>query len=101
MEANQNSRAKKVILSTNKKYSSEYNDLLASLIERKIELFCAVGEDCVNWEEALDSACFNEKGEEIGFVVTTSHPNETLKEVKEFAKQWSSEGNSEMQIIKI
>jgi len=101
METNQNSTAKKVILSTNKKYSPEYKDLLAELVERKIELFCAIGEECEIWEEALDSACFNEKGKEIGFVVTTSHPNETLEEVKEFAKQWSGEGNSEIQIIKI
>jgi len=101
MEVNQNSTAKKVILSTNKKYNSEHEDLLASLVERKIELFCAIGEDCENWEEALDSACFNEKGEEIGFIVTTSHPNETLEEVKEFAEQWNGTGNSEIQIIKI
>ena len=101
MTSSLNSNAKKVILVTDTSYSSEHDEILKSLIARKIDLFCAVGKDCEKWEEALDWLCIGKNGEEIGFVTTTSHPDETLKEVKEFANQWKTEGSNEIQIIKI
>jgi len=93
--------AMKVILTTDEKYSSEHDEMLKELIQRKIELFCAVGKDCEKWEEAMDWLCIGDNGEEIGFVTTTSHPNEPLEEVKAFAKEWNTRGSNEIEIIKI
>ncbi len=74
---------------------------MVSLIERKIELYCAVGTDCEKWEEALDWLCIRDDGEENVFIVTTSHPNETFEEVKIFANQWESKNNNDVEIVKI
>ena len=101
MESSSNLNAKKVILATDENYGSEHDEMLKELIERKIELFCVVGKDCEKWEEALDWMCIGENGEEIVFVTTTSHPNESLEEVKTFAKEWKTEGNNDIEVIKI
>ncbi len=101
MNQSLNSKAKKVILISSTKYKAEYDDILNSLIKRKIELFCVVGVDCQNWEEALDWLFIEGNNDESKLVITTSHPDETIEEVKEFAAQWETEGNSEIQIIKI
>jgi hypothetical protein len=101
MESSSNLNAKKVILITDQKYSSEHDEMLNALIERKIELFCAVGKDCEKWEEALDWLCIGENGEEIGYVTTTSHPKESLEDVKAFAKEWKTEGSNDIEVINI
>lgn len=101
MESSPNSIAKKVILSTDEKYSSEHDEMLKELIERKIDLFCAVGKDCEKWEEALDWLCIGKNGEEIGFVTTTSHPKESLEDVKAFAKEWKAHCSNDIEVIKI
>ena len=96
-----NLKANKVILISSTQYSSEHDELLKSLIKRKIVLFCAVGVDCENWEEALDWLCIGEDGKGKYITNTTSHPAENLEEVKEFAKAWETEGESVIQIIEI
>ncbi len=101
MESSSNLNAKKVILATDEKYGPVHDELLKGLIERKIDLFCAVGKDCEKWEEALDWLCIGENGEEIGFVTTTSHPNESLEEVKAFAREWKTKGSNDIEVIKI
>lgn len=101
MESHTPLNAIKVILTTDEKYSPDHDEMLKELIQRKIVLFCTVGKDCENWEEAMDWLCIGENGEKIGFVTTTSHPNESLEEVKAFAKEWDTEGSNEIEIIKI
>ena len=49
----------------------------------------------------MDWLCIGDGGEEIGFVVTTSHPDETLKEVEEFARQWKAKNNDKIEIIRL
>ena len=101
MESSNTTDARKVILISKSNYSSEHEDVLKALIKRNIELFCAIGTDCEKWEEAVDWLCIDEKGNKIGFVNTTSHPDETIEEVMDFAKNWSIEGNNEIQVIEI
>ena len=101
MHSHRITNAEKVILVSNKKYTPEYDGLLNSLIKSNITLFCAIGKDCEKWEEAVDWLCVGENGENLAFVTTTNHPNETLEEVKEFANNWPGKGNNEIQIIKI
>jgi len=96
-----NLKANKVILISSTQYSTEHDEILKSLIKRKIVLFCAVGVDCENWEEALDWLCIGKNGEGTHIINTTSHPGETLEEVKDFAKAWETEDESDIQIIEI
>jgi len=73
-------------------YRAEYEGLLREWVEEGIAPFCALGKDCEVWEEAMDNVCvkLDVTGEMPGaFCMTTSHPNETLDEVLQFASNWN------------
>jgi len=78
--------AKKVIVFSRNGYTEKHDDLLNRLIDEKILLFCAVGKDCKLYEEIMDEL-FVGKGDERDFdLITTSHPDETLDDVIQFAE---------------
>ena len=84
------SAARKVVLHARVAYDRTHDALLQRLLDRKIALFCAVGVDCGAWEDAMDWMCIGPDGEIRGFVVTSSHPDESLAEVVAFAEAWTS-----------
>jgi hypothetical protein len=84
-------KEKCIVLVSNTPYRDEHDEILHEWINEGISLFCALGKECEEWEEAMDYACINLDTEGVvpgAFCVTTSHPHETLNEVVEFAKQW-------------
>ena len=97
------SNGNKVVLVSHSGYSEEHNALLQELIENKIELFCAVGVDCEDWEDAMDCICVELDANGIipgAFCTTTSHPNESVDDAIQFAENWS-QGANELKIIEI
>lgn len=85
-------KEKCVVLVSKAGYSDEYAGLLRAWIDQGIPLFCAVGKDCEVWEEEMDNLCvkLDVSGEKPGaFCVTTSHPDEAVEEVVEFASDWN------------
>lgn len=95
------SDAKKVVLHTRVSYSKAYDALLRELLDRKIALFCAVGVDCCAWEDAMDWTCIGPDGESLGFVVTSSHPKESLADAVAFAEAWQLDEPSSVEIIEV
>lgn len=98
-----NNIIKKVVLFSNNGYSKEHDDLLNQLIDRKILLFCVLGKDCELWHDIMDEIFVGEGEERDFFQITTSHENETLEEVIEFAEKYNFEGidNEKVEIIKV
>jgi len=85
-------REKCIVVVSNTGYRDEHLKLLRNWLDQNIALFCAVGKDCEAWEEAMDNLCvkLDVSGEKPGaFCVTTSHPDETVEEVVEFATGWN------------
>lgn len=64
-------------------------------------MFCAVGADCEVWEEVMDALVVGPDGRGEWHVTTTSHPDESLNDVVEFAQQWQLDEPSEVEIIKV
>jgi hypothetical protein len=94
--------AKKVVLVSRRGYDSSHDALLASLIDRRIELFCAVGKDCELWEEVMDELVVGPDGAGPVHVLTTSHPGESIAAVVEFASQWRlDDGPPDVEIIEV
>ncbi|MCC6670903.1 MAG: hypothetical protein IT458_07575 [Planctomycetes bacterium] len=94
--------AKKVVLVSKHGYRSSHDSLLLSLIERRIELFCAVGQDCELWEEIMDELVVGPKGACPWHVTTTSHPGESVEQVVEFASLWHLDaGPPDVEIIEV
>lgn len=95
--------SKKVILNSKNGYSNEYDSLLNQLIEEKVLLFCVLGKDSELWHDIMDEIFVGEGEERDFYQITTSHTDETLDEVIEFAKNYKFEGidNEKVQIIEI
>jgi len=96
--------AKKVILNSKTGYSDQHDQLLYGLIDAKVLLFCAVGKDCELWHDILDEIIVGDGSVERDFfMITTSHTDESLEEVTEFAKNYSIDypDNETVQIIEV
>lgn len=93
--------AKKVVLVSKGGYNPSHNDFLRSLIKRRICLFCAVGKDCVLWEDVMDELVVGPTGEYVWHVTTTSHPNESIEDVVEFAKLFLLTEPTTVEVIEV
>jgi hypothetical protein len=92
----------KVVLVSLTGYSPSRDDpLLQELIASEVELFCSVGVDAEQWEDALDWLCIGADGSGTHFITTTSHPGETEAEVVEFAKLFFLEQPCEVEVIRV
>lgn len=83
--------SKCVILISGTKYTNEHDAFLQNILNQKPDLFSVVGVDCENWEEAMDWILVMRdvnEGKQDVFCNTTSHPNESVDEVLEFANLW-------------
>lgn len=73
-----------------------------SLIERFIrdgvKFVCVVGDDCVRIEDIIDELVVGE-GKNDNFILTSSHPGETLEAVIEYARSLSLEYAGEVQVV--
>jgi hypothetical protein len=81
----------KIILNSVSGYTPSQAPILVTVLEDGLSLFCAVGKDCGQWEEAMDDLCEQRGGKALD-VVTTCHPGETPEEVMDFAKEWPAPG---------
>ncbi|MDM7861219.1 hypothetical protein QTP81_13670 [Alteromonas sp. ASW11-36] len=90
----------KVVLVSKNKYSSETDDLILSLLEQGYELFCVVGEDCEKIEDVIDELAIGD-GSSPKRVTTTSHPNESLDEVVQFATMMNLNEKSGVEVVGI
>ena len=91
--------AKIVLVSTSAYFPERDRQLLQELIAARIELFCATGVGAKAWEDALDWACIGDDGRDEHLIVTTSHEDESLAEVLEFAEQFSTSSQDKPQIV--
>ena len=96
-------KEKCIVVVSSAGYSDEHLRLLRGWLDQEISLFCAVGKDCEVWEEAMDNLCvqLDVSGEKPGaFCMTTSHPDETVDEVMEFASNWN-DGKGQECIVEV
>jgi hypothetical protein len=90
----------KIVLVSTSAYLPERDDqFLHDLIAARIELFCVTGVGSKEWEDALDWACTDYEGPDEYLVVTTSHEDEPLAEVIEFAEQFSTLVKHSLQVV--
>ena len=88
--------SKKIVIHSTSGYDPQFDMLVYEMIQAKVESVAIQGKDSQQMEEIIDELCVGD-GSAPYFIVTTSHPNESLKEVIEFAQ--ISDRNSDIQII--
>ena len=95
--------AKKIIIKTDEPYTENHKTLLEHLYSRKVELFCAWGKHCSEWEDAMDDIINDFKRlDDKHHITTTSHIHESFNDVLNMAEIWSVEGsNKNVEIIEL
>jgi hypothetical protein len=63
---------------------------VAECIESEVQLICVVGADCERVHDVIDDFIVGDGSSTKGFdLVTTWHADETIAEVRDFAKQYA------------
>lgn len=88
-----------VLVSTSGYVPERDNDFLLDLLGARIELFCAVGVDAEQWEDALDWVCVGEEGLGEHVIITTSHGDEPLADVIKFAENFRTQTQHLVRVI--
>ncbi len=91
---------RKFVLVSETGYQEKHDDLLRSLLDGGYELFCVVGVDCELWEETMDKIAVGD-GNDPRYITTTSHPEETEKDVIEFASMFAVSRSSGVDVVRI
>jgi hypothetical protein len=71
--------------------------ILERLSLSKYDLICILGRDCSTWEDIIDASLVGPTGNEGSHPVTTSHPNESLTEVEDFARIFFKNGSMKIE----
>ncbi len=89
---------KKIILLSKSGYRPEMDALIEQFISDGVKFVGVVGEDCAKLEDIIDELVVGD-GNRNYFMLTTSHPGETLEEAVEFACCLTDEFSGEVQIV--
>lgn len=90
----------KFVLISESGYSKEHDKLLLNLLDQGYELFCVVGKDCEVWEEIMDALSVGDRSKPR-YITTTSHPEKSIEDVIEFAKLFSINKKSDVDVVRI
>ena len=89
--------AKKIVLHTPSGCVPSLEGLVEQFIRDGVRLVAVVGKDSARIEDAVD-AVVEDSGH---FVLTSSHPDETLDEVVEFARCLTGEYAGDVEIVEL
>ncbi len=60
-----------------------------------------VGTNCAHIEDVIDQIVVGDGSDNNRFILTSSHPNETLDDAIEFARSLTGEYSGEIQIVEL
>src|SRR5438128_2019662 len=80
--------AQRVILHAPAWDSPALGDFVEACLRDGVRLVCVIGNDCRRVEDVIDELVVGDGTDPNRFLTTTSHPDESLEEVKAFAEAW-------------
>jgi flagellar biosynthesis/type III secretory pathway ATPase len=66
-----------------------------------VSLIAVVGEGGSKIENLIDKLVVGDGSDRSRFIVTTSHPGETVEEVMEYARSWDEERDQPVELVKL
>jgi hypothetical protein len=69
--------------------SPALEEFVEKCIRDKVVLVCVVGDDCARVEDVIDELVVGDASDSERLLNATSHPNETINEVRKFAEAWT------------
>jgi hypothetical protein len=90
--------AKKIVLHTPKGNSAALDTLVARFIKDGVTFVGVVGKDCSKIEDIIDELCVGDASNPY-FILTSSHPEETLEQAIAFARSLTGEFSGEIEVV--
>ncbi len=96
-----NNSQKRVVLVAPVKESRLLSLFVEKCLRDKVDLICVVGEGCAKIEDIIDELIVSDGSQKGRFIATTSHPDESLDEVIEFAKYYDTDKNLSVEVVSL
>ncbi len=91
--------APKVVLHCQAGYRMELDRLVQRFLVCGVRFVGVVGENCEQVEEIIDALVVGDGTDSSRFILTSSHPGESVEDVVAFARSISSAGDGEAQVV--
>lgn len=91
--------APKVVLQCPAGYRMELDALVEQFLADGVKSIGVVGKDCALVEDIIDELVVGDGRDATRFILTSSHPGESVEEVVNFASMVSSAGDGEAQVV--
>lgn len=92
--------AKKIVLHTPRGNTAALDSLIAQFIKDGVKFVGVVGQDCSPIEDAIDALCVGD-GSNPYYMLTSSHPGESLEQAIAFARSLTDEYSGEIQVVEL
>jgi hypothetical protein len=89
---------RKIVLHSIDGYRPEFDALVNGWVKAKVVYVGVVGKDAAKLEDVIDELCVGD-GTNPYFMLTASHPNESLREAVEFAESLKDEHAGPVQVV--
>jgi hypothetical protein len=93
--------ATKVVLYTPRGMHGGVEAVAHQFVADGVKFVGCVGADCEVVEDIVDWVAIEHGSPERNFILTSSHPNESVRQVVEFAEGLSEEYGGEVQVVEI
>lgn len=92
---------KKIVLHCPRGYTPRLDGLVAEFIRDGVVFVGVVGQDCARVEDIIDELVVGDGTREPYFMLTSSHPGETIAGAVEFAEALTGEYSGKVQVIEL
>ncbi len=94
--------AKKIVLECPTGYRMELDQMIEDLIADGVAFVGVMGVDCSHVEDLIDEFVVGDGLDDTRFILTSSHPDESLDEVADFARALSRpEHTGDIQVVRL
>lgn len=91
--------APKIVLHCPNGYRMGLDSLVEQFLADGVKFVGVVGEDCARVEDIIDEIVVGDGTGPARFILTSSHPGESVADVVDFARHISTAGDGEAQVV--
>jgi hypothetical protein len=93
--------AERIVLCVPLSEPSRLAPFVEDCVRDGVKLIALVGDGCATIEDDIDAIIVGDGTDESRFIVTTSHPDETIEEAMAFAQAWPADSSDLVQAVSL
>jgi hypothetical protein len=92
---------RKIVLHCPTGYHARLDQMVQQFFRDGVVFVGVVGEDCARLEAIIDELMVDDGSGQSRFILTSSHPNESVEDALAFARSLAKEYSGEVQVIQL